>query len=441
MEEENNFQELRIKATALRKHKNYLEAVNIYRAIWTDYRSLCNEWDGWGYAFCLRKLKLLDEALSVCREVYRIKKDFNCGRELYAWCIYDLEIKKDSSEIREETFLKGAEAIISLCGFDPYSPYSPYVGTVFKVLDYLKSKAIYPSEEIMKWTDRVESVKLPFECYSRTDKSGKVLRISSYKEKWYLFRTEALFKLEQYKTCLDLCEEALIEIPGQHFLNAIWFKRRKALCKWHLQYREEALSELKDVLNQKKEWFIQHEIAGFYFEQGQIGDALSYALDSALNYGETEFKWELFYLLGLILKSKGHMDIAGKHILLSAKVREEKGWKMPEKLSAMIEEFKIDLSSAPSSKELLTELKKHWTSLKFSDKPKFTGVIKKILPNGKAGFIQSDKGKSYYFRVKSYKGHRDDLDEGVPVSFYLEKSFDHKKGKESEEAVRIELDY
>ncbi len=441
MEEENNVSELRIKATALRKHKNYSDAVNVYRAIWTDYRSLCNEWDGWGYAFCLRKLKCLEDALSVCREVYRIKKDFNCGRELYAWCIYDLEIKKDSSGIREETFLKGAEAIMSLCGFDPYSPYSPYVGTVFKVLDYLKSKAIYPSEEIMKWTDRVESEKLPFECYSRTDKSGKVLRISSYKEKWYLFRTEALFKLEQYKTCLDLCEEALIEIPGQHFLNAIWFKRRKALCKWHLQDREEALCELKDVLNQKKEWFIQHEIAGFYFEQGQIDDALSYALDSALNYGETEFKWELFCLIGLILKSKGYMDIAKKHILLSAKVREEKGWKIPEKLALLIEEFNLDPSSVPSSKELLTELKKHWISLKFSDKPKFTGAIKKILPNGKAGFIQGEKGKSYYFRVKSYKGHRDDLEEGVPVSFYLEKSFDHKKGKESEEAVRIELDY
>lgn len=229
MENGNSLQELRIKATALRKHKNYSDAVNMYRAIWTDYRSFCNEWDGWGYAFCLRKLKLLEDALSVCREVYRMKKDFNCGRELYAWCIYDLEIKKDSSEIREETFIKGAEAIISLCGFDPYSPYSPYVGTVFKVLDYFKSKAIYQSEEIMKWTDRVESEKLPFECYSRTDKSGKVLRISSYKEKWYLFRTEALFKLEQYKICLALCEEALIEIPGQHFLNAIWFKRRKAL--------------------------------------------------------------------------------------------------------------------------------------------------------------------------------------------------------------------
>ena len=441
MENGNSLQELRIKATALRKHKNYSDSVNIYRAIWTDCRPLCNEWDGWGYAFCLRKLKLLDEALSVCREVYRMKKDFNCGRELYAWCIYDLEIKKDSAEIREETFIKGAEAIISLCGFDPYSPYSPYVGTVFKVLDYFKSKAIYQSEEIMKWTDRVESEKLPFECYSRTDKSGKVLRISSYKEKWYLFRTEALFKLEQYKTCLDLCEEALIEIPGQHFLNSIWFKRRKALCKWHLQDREEALSELKDVLNQKKEWFIQHEIAGFYFEKGQIDDALSYALDSALNYGETEFKWELFYLLGLILKSKGNMDIAKKHILLSAKVREEKGWKIPEKLSRLIEEFNIDTSSVPSSKELLTELKSHWTSLKFSDKPKLTGVIKKILPNGKAGFIQGDKGKSYYFKLKSYKGHRDDLEEGVPVKFYSEKGFDHKKGKESEEAVRIELDY
>jgi tetratricopeptide (TPR) repeat protein len=279
---------------------------------------------------------------------------------------------------------------MSLCGFDPYSPYFHLMWVSIQVLIYLKSKAIYPSEEIMKWTDRLESEKLPFECYSRTDKSGKVLRISSYKEKWYLFRTEALFKLEQYKTCLDLCEEALIEIPGQHFLNAIWFKRRKALCKWHLQDREEALCELKDVLNQKKEWFIQHEIAGFYFEQGQIDDALSYALDSALNYGETEFKWELFCLIGLILKSKGHMDIAKKHILLSAKVREEKGWKIPEKLALLIEEFNLDPSSASSSKELLTELKKHWTSLKFSDKPKFTGVIKKILPMAKQ-FIHGEK--------------------------------------------------
>lgn len=135
------------------------------------------------------------------------------------------------------------------------------------------------------------------------------------------------------------------------------------------------------------------------------------------------------------------MDLAGKHILLSAKVREEKGWKIPERLSKLIEEFNIDLSSSPSSKELLAELKNYWNSLKFSDKPKVTGVIKKLLPNGKAGFIQGNKGKSYYFKIKSFRGHRDDLEEGIPVSFYVEKGFDHKKGKESEEAVRIELDY
>jgi hypothetical protein len=65
------------------------------------------------------------------------------------------------------------------------------------------------------------------------------------------------------------------------------------------------------------------------------------------------------------------------------------------------------------------------------------GRVKKILPHGRAGFIAGEKGTEYYFTVKSFKGAQHRLKEGLEVDFYIEKSFDPKKQKESEVAVNI----
>lgn len=395
-------QQIKQNAKNLYKEKRYVEALKLYRYLWSKYQKECDEWD----------------------------------TRYYAWSIYRLEVRKPNEDIAkaEGILFRAANAILTLLTPKDLC----YKPTVLKVLDYLTSKKIFPAKDIIKWTDKIDPSDLSLECYSFQDKSGEKKELPSEREKWYALRTKALEKIGCYNECLQLSEQALVAIDKFHYNNDIWFKRRIALSQWQLGQPQKAIDLLKSILNQRKEWFIQHEIANFYFELGQPDEALKYAVDSALNFGELKFKWQLFLLMGKIFKTQSKMDIAQKHILLAFKLREESGWKkVPQDLLEIIKEFNIDTTTSISIDDIYSELKKIWQSIRQSRLPQCNGVIKTILLNNLAGFISGNNGKDYYFKIKNFLGRKDRVKLGLPVTFYIEKSFDKKKGRESEIAVDI----
>ena len=67
------------------------------------------------------------------------------------------------------------------------------------------------------------------------------------------------------------------------------------------------------------------------------------------------------------------------------------------------------------------------------------GKVKLIFPDGRTGFIAGNNRKDYYFRVKSFKNNNGELKPGLKVQFLITKSYDFKKKKESEEAIKIEV--
>ena len=75
--------------------------------------------------------------------------------------------------------------------------------------------------------------------------------------------------------------------------------------------------------------------------------------------------------------------------------------------------------------------------MKYKNQEVQYGIISKILPHGKAGFIQAEDGNSYYFRSFEFKGDKDELHEMTSVSFYLEEGFDKAKNEVKMNAVNI----
>ena len=208
-------QEIKQKAQVFRKQKRYSEAVVFYQSLWTENREKCNEWEGWGYATCLRKLDKSEEALEICRDVYQIKPEFKAGKNLYAWCIYDTEIKKDNETIKkdEKNFFKAANAILSLTDQDEYSPFSR---TILRVVDYLSEIRIsFPADDIISWLEKLDDEKLSKEAFIFKNVDGEQKETPSEKEKWYSIKAKAIEKLECYEDCIDLCEKALADIMGR----------------------------------------------------------------------------------------------------------------------------------------------------------------------------------------------------------------------------------
>lgn len=430
-------EEIRQFAEELRKQQKYTEATEQYEILWNQSRSECSEWDGWGYAFCLRKISQTTKALEICREVYRFKSDFEYIRSLYGWCVYDLEIKKSDDKIKnnENDFFKAAKAVIDLT-----SPgqFSPYIRTIFRVIDYLKNnRQNYPARAILDWLEKISPDILSTEYGTGKDKDGKLIEYASDFEKWYSEKCKALFEINQYEECVRIGQEALSRIGKFHTDNDVWFQYRIALAKGNMGEKEKAIQSLKNILLRKKDWFLLMEISKMYFDLSDLESALKYASEAALAPGpkELNFRWELYMLLGKILQAQTNLDQAKDHVLLALKLRQEKGWKEITALSSLTAELQVDVKDGRSITQIQKNLMDFWKGIVHVDQKQISGKIKNLVGEGRSGFIIGDDGKDYYFKVKSFQHRQRDIKPGMRVRFYIQPSSDDR----CDTAIDLEL--
>ena len=432
--------QLRQQARQLKQAKKFEEALPLFKQLWEEHRENCNEWDGWNYAHCMSKQKDYKNALNICREVYEIKPNYEQNNNLYAWCIYYTEIKIEKVE-NEQLLLKAGEAIIKLSKQKPTEQQSDfpcvYSLSIFKILNYLNEKTIYNPKPIIYWTEKLNPDFLETVPFKFTDNEGKERELASKKEDWYSLRSKALYEDGDFADCISLSETALKSLTKFHYDNDIWFKRNIALSKAELGDIETAIEELKFLLKRKNEWFIQKEIAELYKRQNKIDDAVKYAVDAALNYGDPDKKMNLYKLLADLLKIQNKIQEAKAHIELIYKIRFENQWKIDLELLDLVNSYNIDKNNIHTAKELMRDLKKIWETLKFGDQEVLRGIIKTIISEGKAGFVETENKKSYFFSTKDFKGRRDLIKEGLRVSFFLKDSFDKKKNQPTKNAVNI----
>jgi tetratricopeptide (TPR) repeat protein len=429
-----DLQTLKKQAADFRKAKNYEKALPLYKQLWEKHRDNCNEWEGWGYALCLKHLKDYQKALEVCREVYKLKPDFENIKGVYAWCIYYTEIAVEKVN-DEPKFFKAGEGILKLSKQD--DQYSPYTLTVFKILEYLNDKAIYPTDKILEWTEKLNFEILDDKPFSFTDNEGKTRELASKKEQYFMWRTKALLEKGLFDECIELSQKALDTFEKFHYGNDVWFARRISLSYKGLGQPEKALEQLKSLLKRKNEWFIHKEIAEIYFEQGNNEEALKFAVNSALGFGDADKKLSVYKLLSEILISNSQNEEAKKHIEFMYQIRKANEWKIDNDLQNLINKFQIDTTKTVNLRDFERELKQLWEKLKFSNQAQLTGTIKSILPNGKSGFIETENKKSYYFRINNFLSKQKWLQIGQKVTFFLEEGFDTKKNQKTENAVNV----
>ena len=223
-------------------------------------------------------------------------------------------------------------------------------------------------------------------------------------------------KLGEWQECFDKSKEALEKIDNFHYSNDVWLSRRVALSKKNLGNAEDTIEELQTILKKKREWFIQKELAELYFEKGDLDAAYKMAIDAIINFGPIEFKVDLLYLIGKILKKQGESDLAFKHFTLSKLVRQDEEWKVPKKLFDELNQFQQSEILLSELKELKTELKKYWngfntnenrskTPQRKSNTDNLQGEIIKLLHDnerGKDGFIKSGNNEFYFSATPSW---------------------------------------
>ncbi len=375
-----------------------------------------------------KKENKIDEAEDIYREYWETSpEDFSeFDKTTFSWILYNKYIKnnEDLDEI-----LENAELITEVKKQQDQSSDSkypcPYTLSVIKVLENLNSNNDF--EEVLMWAELLNPEYLSPKA---SDFNGR--KYPSPKEKYYSQVTKALLKLDEIDRCYELSKEAL---ELEELTEDVWFKWRLAKCANELGEYDEAIGYLKEIMAKKPDWYIKAEIANSYYFSGDFDNALSYAIDAALTPAPSESKVNVYSLIADLVEDE-YPEEAMQNRYLEYSIRLNKEWSIEDRLTEQITEAGLDTENTEYWK-IEKELKPFWNSLKYEGQELQYGIIDRILPHGKSGFIRGEDGKSYYFSKFDFKGRNEDLKEYTSVSFYIEERLDKKKGVRKPNAVNI----
>lgn len=438
-----NIRELSTEAKLLYLKKNFNEALPLYKSIWAE-SNIKNEWDGLRLAVCFKHLKQYKQAIEICNEVQRLFPSFDKINTTFAWCIYYTEIGIEQITDKQRLFLAG-ERIVKLSKQEDLSSNSenkfPCVRSlsIFKILQYLNSNEHYIAKDILYWTEKLNPNLLEVKPF-KFNKNGKEREIAPQKEQWYSLRAKAFYEDKQFNECIEFANKALITFKNFHYDNNLWFKRDIALSKAALGDIDTALNILKEILTRKNEWFIQLEIAQIFNKRNNTDEALKYAILAVLNFGDSKMKIKLYQLLAELLTKKGKKDIAKFHIELIYHIRKSNKWKINDELNKLLKEYEINTNIDLNVNEILNKLKPHWEQLKVGNQESYKGIIRTMISEGRAGFIDTENKHSYYFSIKDFNGNNALAKQGQKVLFFLEDGYDKKKEQPTKIATNIRVD-
>ncbi len=354
-------------------------------------------------------------------------------KRFYSWALYQLYVKNPDDET---SLLEAVDMITELVAQEDHSQKDgvcAYTMSVMKLLDYLYKKHDYAN--LLIWADNLNPDFLSTKTSKFTTNDGREVTTASNKEKYYNWTSKSYQEVEDYDMCLEVSKKALEELTSFTNNSDVWFKWRIARSLREIGEYGEAIEYLKDIYKTKKDWFIRWELAENYFFEGDHEKSLEYAVSAALSHGDSDKKIKLYSLLEDLLEDDDP-EIALKHSYLIYSIRLHNEWGIDEELEEKIESAGLDTQNTEYWK-IEKELKGYWKELKFKHQQPNYGIISRIFPHGKTGFVKRDDGESFFFNGFEFKGDPNKYRENVKVSFYLEEGYDRKKDEVKMNAVNI----
>ncbi len=427
----------RKQADELRKSQQWAAAAELYRKLWEAKEQA---WDGYFWAHCLRKSGDSAASLDATRVVFAKHRDHKPLRNHYALCIYDLEIKQLNQIRNEDRVFKALSAIKELSEPpEKIGDFNLVNVAVWKVVKIYKERINFAAEAMLKLTDLLDPDAQDNDCYVTEDEDGKKVELASKREEYYMLRSKALYELKRYEECVECCNQALSKLDKFHYDNDVWFKMRIARVNAESGDVAQAIQQLETLLSKRREWFLQRDLAEWHLKTGNDDKALKYILDAVLNHGDPDKKISVYKAAVNIFSRLEREDDAKRIVEFIAAVYNDVGKKFDAETAELLQKYDVSQDRNADLKKEFKALKRRCEEMLAELVPRFSGTIKRINPDGFAGFIETGDKKSYFFKLKDVNGKKEDVVPGAEVTFVAEKGFDKKKNKESDVAVKIQL--
>jgi tetratricopeptide (TPR) repeat protein len=421
------FSQLLTQAHELRQAGRFSEALPHFQTLWNDHADQCTGKEAWSLAHCLLKERprQTETAAAVLQQAMERWPEDELLPQKYAWCLYYQKVLTADSQ---QLPAAGRE-ILKLC--EP-GPYSPYALTVLRVMEGLAKRPSYPAKAILTWADLIQVDQLDDKPMRLA--GPKKTEIASLRERYLAARIKALFVSDQFETCMQAVEQGLQSFSKLHYDNEVWWRRWAAKSAVELGQVTKAQELYRFILTRRRDWFLLFEEAQLLEQQGDQEQALRRAGMAALAPGEWDKKVRLWEWLGKRLEGKvSSQGLAEKHFQLSVALREKNGWSVHPQL---LERAGVEAGARLPIGKLGRVVQDAWTERVFQLSTPEKGRISKLFPNGKAGFIQLDRGSSVYFHQMN-RCPGPPLQAGDTVACLLEEVVDPKKGQTNLTAVLI----
>lgn len=424
--------ELNDKAHKLRRAGNYSDALKLYREAWDKFH---DKYAGAGLLNCIRKLRMLDEAVPFANELISKFPDFDWGRLEVIWTYIEAFLENLDEKVPLENVVYFADKILVLNpeGF----ALNKIVFTVLK-----SAKRVNNWNVICQWVDKLEPSLLSIE--QMEDSSGR--KGWSQQALWFNYKIRSLIEKEEYDQAVSLAENCSGKFP---YSQQKFFIRLKALAHYRLGNLNEAENLYSGLCKSYKlDWWILYEYAKVIRDSGRKEEGLKLMYQAAQGSNKIEALVTLLLDIGMSCKDLNRHVEARNHLILSKTIREKNDWKVPQ----LIEETVIELNKLigneqeqKSINEILKQCKGYWRQNSIQSEGS-NGIDKRKYRSNLKGKVKLGYSERPFFYIEtlqkeSFFGYKTDLPDNLAeedvVYFDAIPSFDRKKNKESWKAKNI----
>ncbi len=389
------------------------------------------------YMNSLYKLSKFRECLSCYKEFHKMYPASDLLNDIMGWSVYRVFFKNcPAEEANLADLVRKADFAITKSGYTQCSPRWKLIKSITdRILDK-KEKSDSDYLRVKKYLEMADPETLSSERADAETGNGK-RKIPSDKDGWYSRMTKVLLALKQYEACIDYCDRAVDAGTLFQNNNDIWNLLRKVKCLIALNRMKEAGEALKVALDYGvHNWNLYYLLFEIEEKDGEKEQALQYGAACGLESADHEKKVGFFEKFATFLEENDYLEESMLHRRLVLLLRQENNWRLQARHQGWNFTEKIKLMN---KQQVLQELKSFWSGIRNRNKVVCHGTIRKILTEGKSGFIQSDDGAAYYFNARDIKNAKEKNLQGKRVTFTTAKRLDKKKNVIKPIAVEIEI--
>lgn len=424
------------------------EALKLYKTLWDSYS---DKYDMWDALSTLRAMKLANSPnLHWAKQIATKFKNDKISNT-YGWLIFKKCIKSKNKKeiIAYEEFIKDLNILApqknlkendtSLC---------LTTISIFKICDAY-SENLFNAKKINEFLSLLNYNFLSDTPKNINTQNRGEIEVLSDLEKFFLLKTKALLKLNEFNACIEYCNIGLKLIKKFHSNTDLWLKMRIAISEEKLGNHKKSEELFQELLNSKAgsdKWFLYKNLSEVYFEQKNYEKAWEYAVNASF-YGKDPHYLIGLYLIQARILYKLNRASEGKILAeLIAAILNEKNWKEKVEYQKLFSYYKIDRTKIGSVNEIIKQARLFWQKEKYGNKTISKGTIIFVHKNGKEGKIKNTNNNIIEFSKKDFVKMQKSLEnlKGATVKFFTI-DFNGKKKAENISIIQVppkqNLDY